>query len=86
MREKNFPVDTANESRCAELELEPSKKPMKKLIILVPVLAIFATALTSCTTVVKEPATTSTTTTHETTAVSRPAATQTTTTHTTGGY
>ncbi len=58
---------------------------MKKLIILAPVLALFATFVTSCTTVVKEPVATTTTTTHETTAVSRPASTtQTTTTHATG--
>ncbi|MDQ6861973.1 MAG: hypothetical protein M3032_12565 [Verrucomicrobiota bacterium] len=61
---------------------------MKKLIILAPVLALFASVLTSCTTVVHEPvpATTSTTV-HETTAVSRPAATTTQTTTTrAGGY
>lgn len=60
---------------------------MKKLIILAPVLAVFATFLTSCTTVVHEPTpATSTTTVHET-AVTRPAATTTQTTTTrAGGY
>lgn len=59
---------------------------MKKLIIFAPALAIVATVLTSCTTVVREPVAT-TTTTSETTAVTRPAATTTQTTTTrAGGY
>lgn len=57
---------------------------MKKLIILTPLLAI-AVTLTSCTTVVKEPATATTTTTH-TERVRTPAATETTVTHQSGGY
>ncbi len=58
---------------------------MKKLILLVPVVAVFA--LSSCTTVIKEPAT-STTTTHTETAVERtPTSTSTTVTRqSAGGY
>ncbi|MEO5718118.1 MAG: hypothetical protein ABIR29_06055 [Chthoniobacterales bacterium] len=58
---------------------------MKKLILLVPVIAVCA--LSSCTTVVKEPATTSTTT-HTETAVERtPTSTSTTVTRqSAGGY
>ncbi|CAN5532401.1 hypothetical protein BH18VER2_BH18VER2_02370 [soil metagenome] len=59
---------------------------MKKLILLVPVLAVCA--LSSCTTVVKEPAPTTTTTTHTETAVERaPTSTSTTVTRqSAGGY
>ncbi|HEY3663202.1 MAG TPA: hypothetical protein VGL24_08640 [Chthoniobacterales bacterium] len=58
---------------------------MKKLILLVPVLAVCA--LSSCTTVVKEPAA-ATTTTHTETAVERtPTSTSTTVTRqSAGGY
>ncbi len=58
---------------------------MKKLILLVPVIAVCA--LSSCTTVVKEPAT-ATTTTHTETAVERtPTSTSTTVTRqSAGGY
>jgi len=59
---------------------------MKKLILLIPVIAAGAMVLPSCTTVVKEP--TATTTTHTETAVERtPASTSTTVTRqSTGGY
>ena len=58
---------------------------MKKLILLVPVIAV--SALSSCTTVIKEPAT-ATTTTHTETAVQRtPTSTSTTVTReSAGGY
>ncbi|MFL6514952.1 MAG: hypothetical protein ACJ8M1_08010 [Chthoniobacterales bacterium] len=58
---------------------------MKKLslISILPALALF---LSSCTTEVHEPTSTTTTTTHETTAVTRPADTTTTTVRPTGGY
>ncbi|MEO8440074.1 MAG: hypothetical protein ABI540_07615 [Spartobacteria bacterium] len=61
---------------------------MKKLILLIPVLPAFALVLSSCTTVVKEPAPTTTTTTHTETAVERaPTSTSTTVTRqSAGGY
>ena len=61
---------------------------MKKLILLIPVVAICAMVLPSCTTVEKEPAAT-TTTTHTESAVTRtPTSTSTTVTRqsTMGGY
>ena len=60
---------------------------MKKLILLIPVIPACVMALSSCTTVVKEPATT-TTTTHTESAVTRtPTHTSTTVTRqSTGGY
>ncbi len=58
---------------------------MKKLILLLPVLPVCALALSSCTTVVKEPAT-ATTTTHSETVERTPTTTSTTVTHQAGGY
>ena len=59
---------------------------MKKLFLLIPALPACAMLLTSCTTVVKEPAA-STTTTHTESAVTRtPVETSTTVTRGTGGY
>jgi hypothetical protein len=59
---------------------------MKKLILLIPVIAVCAMVLSSCTTEVKEP--TATTTTHTESAVERtPTSTSTTVTRqSTGGY
>ena len=59
---------------------------MKKLILLIPVLPVCTMFLTSCTTVVKEPA--ATTTTHTESAVTRtPSSTSTTVTRqSTGNY
>jgi uncharacterized lipoprotein YbaY len=57
---------------------------MKKLILLIPVIAACAMVLSSCTTVVKEP--TASTTTHTETAVERtPTHTSTTVTRQSGG-
>ena len=65
------------------------KLTMKKLILLIPVVPACVMALSSCTTVVKEPVATTTTTTHTESAVTRtPTTTSTTVTRrsTTGGY
>ncbi|HXA09492.1 MAG TPA: hypothetical protein VNW28_05885 [Chthoniobacterales bacterium] len=61
---------------------------MKKLILLIPAIALGAMALPSCTTVEKEPAPTTTTTTHTESSVTRtPTSTSTTVTRqSTGGY
>jgi uncharacterized lipoprotein YbaY len=60
---------------------------MKKLILLIPVLPAFALVLSSCTTVVKEPAPTTTTTTHTTEVERTPTSTSTTVTRqSAGGY
>jgi hypothetical protein len=69
--------------------LEGTTPTMKKLIILTPLLAFAAVALTSCTTVVEKPApATTTTTTHsETKRVPAPATSTTeTTVRSSGGY
>jgi hypothetical protein len=59
---------------------------MTKLILFIP--AVMLLALTSCTTVVHEPAPATTTTVHETTTATRPttSTTQTTTTRASGNY
>ncbi len=58
---------------------------MKKLILLIPVLSVCVLALSSCTTVVKEPGSATTTTTHSESMQPVPATTSTSVTRQTGG-
>jgi starvation-inducible outer membrane lipoprotein len=74
--------NTSARATCAEL-VSKANQLMTKFILFAAAMTL---ALTSCTTVVHEPAPATTTTVHETTAVTRPSTTTQTTTTRSGGY
>lgn len=80
-----FASNTSNKGTCDESLVRLPIQLMKKLT-LISILPVLALCLASCTTVVKEPAASTTTTTHETAVTRTPASTSTTTVHTGSGY
>jgi hypothetical protein len=82
--EKNSLLVPSSGTTCGE-SFVSNKLTMKKLTLLIPLIPTCVMALSSCTTVVKEPATT-TTTTHTEAVTRTPTSTSTTVTRQSGGY